>query len=99
MAFGLTDRASRSAWPVRSRSKPDGTGVTAEFTLKEGQHATFVLRHRRPDDDHGPAPVIDAAEDMFRRHGCATGGAGCRDVRIPAAGVKWSSDRHSRSSC
>ena len=44
----------------------DGAGVTAEFTLKEGEHATFVLRRLGPADDHGPCPGSQTAEEMFR---------------------------------
>ena len=45
---------------------PDGAGVTAEFTLKEGEHATFVLRWIGPADDHGPALGFEEAEALFR---------------------------------
>jgi GH15 family glucan-1,4-alpha-glucosidase len=44
----------------------DGAGVSAEFTLKEGQDATFRLKLLEPNDDHGPALGLAAAEDLFR---------------------------------
>ena len=46
--------------------KLDGTGVTAEFTLKEGEHATFMLSLVGPSDDHRPAPGFAEAEELFR---------------------------------
>ncbi len=49
-----------------SRSQLDGAGVTAEFTLKEGEHATFVLSRLGPADGHGPCPGAQTAEEMFR---------------------------------
>jgi GH15 family glucan-1,4-alpha-glucosidase len=45
---------------------PDGTGVTAEFTLREGECATFVLRRLGAAGDHRACPGFAAAEEMFR---------------------------------
>src|SRR5262249_37849367 len=50
--------------PVRLRS--DGAGVVAEFTLGEGEKATFVLRRLAPDGRPGPCPGVGEAEDLFR---------------------------------
>jgi GH15 family glucan-1,4-alpha-glucosidase len=44
----------------------DGTGVTALFTLKEGEHATFVLRPNGPRDHHGQPLGFAEAEELFR---------------------------------
>jgi GH15 family glucan-1,4-alpha-glucosidase len=44
----------------------DGGGVIADFTLKEGEHATFVLDRVGPADGNGPCPGALEAEAMFR---------------------------------
>jgi len=44
----------------------DGDGAVADFTLSEGEHATFVLRRLGPADGHAHCPDIDEAEEMFR---------------------------------
>jgi GH15 family glucan-1,4-alpha-glucosidase len=44
----------------------DGDGVVADFTLAEGEQATFVLRRVGPDDSAGHCPVGDEADDLFR---------------------------------
>ncbi len=46
--------------------RPDDTGVVADFTLDEGEKATFVLRHLAPLDAPGPCPEVDEAEELFR---------------------------------
>jgi GH15 family glucan-1,4-alpha-glucosidase len=43
-----------------------GKGVTADFTLGEGQSLTFVLRRLNPDDDPGHCPDPDEGERLFR---------------------------------
>ncbi len=43
-----------------------GDGVEAEFTLSEGESATFVLRHIGPNDHAGHCPGSGEAEDRFR---------------------------------
>jgi GH15 family glucan-1,4-alpha-glucosidase len=40
--------------------------VVADFTLKEGERAAFVLRLIGRDDQHRPCPGYDEAEDLFR---------------------------------
>ena len=50
-----TVRAVASAWPLRCRCTPDGQGVVADFTLGEGESATFVLRRSAPE---GPARTV-----------------------------------------
>ena len=45
----------------------DGDGVTADFTLGEGQSATFVLRTLDPGKDAGQCPGDAEAEDRFRK--------------------------------
>ena len=45
----------------------DGAGVVADFTLGEGEEATFALRFRlAPDDEHGRCPGVGEAEELFR---------------------------------
>src|SRR5579871_265383 len=46
--------------------RQDGQGTTANFTLSEGQNATFVLRMIAPDSHPGLCPGTDEAEDLFR---------------------------------
>jgi GH15 family glucan-1,4-alpha-glucosidase len=40
--------------------------VVADFTLGEGEKATFVLRLLGPDDRHEPCPGAGEAEELFR---------------------------------
>jgi GH15 family glucan-1,4-alpha-glucosidase len=51
-----------SPMPVRV----DTTGVTAEFTLGEGEVATFVLCRMDPSDTHRRCPNTDESEELFR---------------------------------
>ena len=51
-----------SSVPLRS----DGSGVVADFTLKEGENVTFVLRRLQSDDAPGRCPGVGEAEDLFR---------------------------------
>jgi GH15 family glucan-1,4-alpha-glucosidase len=44
----------------------EGGGVTARFTLGEGQSLTFVLWCLNPDDRPGMTPGAAGAEDLFR---------------------------------
>jgi GH15 family glucan-1,4-alpha-glucosidase len=44
----------------------DGAGVVADFTLGEGENATFVLRRLGPDDRPGHCPGVGEAEELFR---------------------------------
>ena len=46
--------------------QPDGQGVVADFTLGEGESATFVLRLLRPEDLPKPCPGVGEAEELFR---------------------------------
>ena len=46
--------------------RPDGDGVVADFTLGEGESATFVLRTIAPDAQPGRCPGTGEAEDWFR---------------------------------
>jgi GH15 family glucan-1,4-alpha-glucosidase len=46
--------------------KPDGAGVVADFTLGEGENATFALRHLTPEDKTGRCPGVGEAEELFR---------------------------------
>jgi hypothetical protein len=52
------------AAPVPLQS--DGAGVVADFTLGEGEKATFVLRRLTPEDRPGCCPDAREAEDLFR---------------------------------
>jgi GH15 family glucan-1,4-alpha-glucosidase len=54
--------ALASPFPLRA----DGTGVLCDFTLAEGEKATFALRWARPDDRPGHCPGKDEAEELFR---------------------------------
>ncbi|HEV8579373.1 MAG TPA: glycoside hydrolase family 15 protein [Thermoanaerobaculia bacterium] len=45
----------------------DGDGVAAEFTLKEGESATFVLRPADPQGGCGPAPSAQEMEALFQQ--------------------------------
>ena len=44
----------------------DGNGVRADFTLSQGDCATFVLRLVDPGDHGGESPGVDEAEARFR---------------------------------
>jgi GH15 family glucan-1,4-alpha-glucosidase len=44
----------------------DGAGVVADFTLGEGEKATFVLRRLAPEGVPGRCPGTDEAEELFR---------------------------------
>ena len=44
----------------------DGDGVLADFTLGEGQSATFILRQLDPGNDAGHCPGTGEAEERFR---------------------------------
>ena len=44
----------------------DGGGVTAEFTLKEGEHTTFVLQRVGRTNGEEACPDAVASEEMFR---------------------------------
>src|SRR5258708_3484439 len=46
--------------------KRDGGGAVAEFTLKAGENATFVLRRLESDDRQGRCPDANEAEQLFR---------------------------------
>jgi GH15 family glucan-1,4-alpha-glucosidase len=46
--------------------KAAGDGVVADFTLREGEHVTFVLRRLDPNDCPGNTPTLDEAEGLFR---------------------------------
>lgn len=46
--------------------RQDGCDVVADFTLNEGQTATFILRQLDPQNDVGHCPTTDEAEDRFR---------------------------------
>ena len=52
------------AAPVPLRRDRDG--VVADFTLGEGEKATFVLRRLGPEDPAGHCPSTGEAEDLFR---------------------------------
>jgi GH15 family glucan-1,4-alpha-glucosidase len=54
--------ALASPMPLRANSD----GVAADFTLKEGEKATFVLRLLKRDDQRKPCPGDDEAEELFR---------------------------------
>jgi GH15 family glucan-1,4-alpha-glucosidase len=43
-----------------------GAGVVADFTLGEGETATFALRRLAPDDKPGRCPGAGEAEELFR---------------------------------
>ncbi|HEV3204409.1 MAG TPA: glycoside hydrolase family 15 protein [Gemmataceae bacterium] len=44
----------------------DGPGVIADFTLGEGEKATFALHRLNPGDQSGRCPGEEAAEELFR---------------------------------
>jgi GH15 family glucan-1,4-alpha-glucosidase len=46
--------------------QPDGDGVTADFTLGEGEKVAFVLHRLGPEDRPGRCPGVCEAEDLFR---------------------------------
>ena len=43
-----------------------GDGVVADFTLGEGENATFTLRRLGPNDKPGCCPGSEEAEELFR---------------------------------
>ncbi len=52
------------AGPMSLERREDG--VVANFSLNEGEKATFVLRLLHPEDRPRPCPGVDEAEDLFR---------------------------------
>ena len=46
--------------------KPDNGGIVADFTLKEGEKATFVLSRLSERSRPQPSPGTDEAEELFR---------------------------------
>jgi GH15 family glucan-1,4-alpha-glucosidase len=44
----------------------DGHGVIADFTLAEGENATFVLRRLDPEHMPSRCPGVDESEELFR---------------------------------
>jgi GH15 family glucan-1,4-alpha-glucosidase len=52
--------------PLTTTPAPGGEGVSAEFTLGEGEKATFLLRRMDATNHHGPCPSTGEAEEMFR---------------------------------
>jgi GH15 family glucan-1,4-alpha-glucosidase len=44
----------------------EGAGVTADFTLGEGEKVAFVLRRPHPEGQPARCPGVDEAEDLFR---------------------------------
>lgn len=45
----------------------DGQGVVVDFTLGEGESATFVLRQLLPESQSRPCPGTGEAEELFRQ--------------------------------
>jgi GH15 family glucan-1,4-alpha-glucosidase len=62
--FQGTDFALGLVAPIPLR--PDGDDVVCDFTLKEGEQATFVLRYLEPSDQQRRCPGPGEAEDLFR---------------------------------
>ena len=62
--FDGPGQSLRLAAPVPLRRDRDG--VVADFTLGEGEKATFVLRRLGPEDPAGHCPSTGEAEDLFR---------------------------------
>ena len=93
----LTEHGARFDGPAFSLAltspvplQRSGDGVVADFTLGEGERATFVLFGVDPGEPPRPCPA------RKRRRICSagpsnTGGAGCRSVRTGAVGAKGSS--------
>jgi GH15 family glucan-1,4-alpha-glucosidase len=52
--------------PLTSYATAGGDGARAEFTLGEGEKATFVLCRLDANDHHGPCPSTGEAEELFR---------------------------------
>jgi GH15 family glucan-1,4-alpha-glucosidase len=46
--------------------QPDGDGVGADFTLREGENVTFALRRLGPEDPPGQCLGVGEAEELFR---------------------------------
>jgi hypothetical protein len=73
----------------------DGDGVITDFTLRQGEKATFVLSRLGPESSLVAAPI------RSRRKSCSatpspTGGDGSRSAPTPAAGGKWCTGLPSR---
>ncbi len=52
---------------TRIRLKRNGTGVSAEFTLRGGQTAVFVLQEMAKGAGCGITPAEEEAEELFRK--------------------------------
>ncbi len=46
--------------------RPDGRGVSAEFTLREGEKAIFVIRPIEKGSTHGAPPSPGQTEELFK---------------------------------
>lgn len=46
--------------------RPDGRGVSAEFTLREGEKAIFVIRPIEKGSQHGAPPSPGQTEELFK---------------------------------
>jgi len=53
-------------WPRPVPLARDGAGVGADFTLSEGEKATFVLRRLDPNSQSMRCPSDGESEDLFR---------------------------------
>lgn len=69
----LSDQGARFVGPqvslglaARVPLQSDGKSVAADFTLGEGESATFVLRLLRGEDSPQPCPGADEGESLFR---------------------------------
>jgi len=71
----------------------DGAGVVADFTLREGEKATFVLRRLGSRGQSGRCPGGGEAEELFRDTVAFWAALALQVYLHPAAGEKWSTAR------
>ena len=78
-----------AAMPLRR----DGDGAVAEFTLKEGEAATFVLRELDRGGTAAAAPRRRRGQELFEQTVAYWRRLAVRSAPTPAAGARWCTAR------
>ena len=71
----------------------DGGGVVADFTLGEGENATFVLRRLAAEDEPEPLSRRRRGGGAVPRHRRLLAALALASAPTPAAGARWSTAR------
>ena len=70
--------------------QPDGNGVVADFTLREGENATFVLRRLGPEHHARTVPRYRRGGRAVSQHRRLLAALAARCAPTKAAGGRWS---------